>query len=362
MLKIEITAADVGRRLDKYLMAYLNDAPRTLIFKFLRKKKIKHNSKRAEGNELLADGDTIELYLSDEMLAGCRKKPPQMADSTLPTVKCEISLLQISIPTDLCRCRKRHGIIHEDENLLIINKPAGLPSHAGMKSKEAHLLAQILCYLRQTNAYPPDATFTPALCNRLDVNTSGLVISGKNYQAIRAMNALFASEGSIAKTYLAVVEGELRGEATLAGIYSKDTNTNIARVKPITTPNTTDAEYVVVNEGANTPRVVTAYTSLCVANGRTLLSVNPITGRSHQIRAHLAAIGHPLVGDRKYGGKPLRGVKNQLLHCYALELTKPILCYPTGTKWIAEPPEMFMKIINEWFPAQRAVLRRSEEA
>jgi len=298
--EINITAQDANRRADKFLFMYFNNAPHSLIYKLLRKKRIKLNGKRAAGSELLQAGDVLGLYLSGETMNDLRTQRI-VESSALPE------------------------IIYEDEDYLIVNKPAGMASHGGMKGKEAHLLARVLHYLRETGAYPPDATFTPALCNRLDVNTSGLIVCGKNYQSIRTANALFAAQGSVIKEYLTIVDGELHGSATLEGHYQKDTAANIARI----------------NNTASEPRAITAYKSLDIKNGHTLLSVNPITGRSHQIRAHLASIGHPLSGDKKYGGKAVPGIPGQLLHCHRL-------IFPDGKTWTVPPPETFIKHLTKW--------------
>ena len=345
MHEVTITAADTNRRLDKFLLMYLNNASRSFIYKLLRKKRIKLNSKRALGGELLQAGDVIGFYLSPETLAVCRGE--RVVDSVAGQGPAPPSL-----PAQ--RSNPELDIIFEDEYLLVVNKPAGMPSHGGMKGKDVHLLSLVLHYLRQTGAYPTDAAFVPALCNRLDVNTSGLVVCGKNYQALRAINALFADASTnpdsdstetglraanltkpaaIEKEYLTVVDGQLSGSATLDGHYYKDTATNTACVT-----NATCA-----------PRVITAYKSLAVAGGRSLLSVSPITGRSHQIRAHLAAIGHPLSGDRKYGGKPTPYAPAQLLHCKRMMLMLPVLSYPTGTAWVADLPDSFQQCVQDLF-------------
>jgi len=358
--EIEITAQDANRRLDKFLFAYFNNAPHSLMHKLLRKKRIKLNGKRAAGGELLQDGDVVGCYLSQETVEGLRAKrevaawdgavgdAAELENSTC--MEADFAYVPQSASNQENNGGKSHtsiatstspAIIYEDQHLLILNKPPGIPSHGGMKSKHPHLLAWTLSYLRKTGAYPPDATFTPALCNRLDVNTSGLVVCGKTYQAIRAVNALFAIPGSIVKEYLAIVDGEVHGSATLEGYYQKDTTANIARI----------------TSAPDMPRAVTSYKSLAITNERTLLSVNPITGRSHQIRAHLASVGHPLSGDKKYGGKPIRyshsvhvpHFPGQLLHCYKITIPKTGgLPYPEGITWTAEPPGDFKQYYAEF--------------
>jgi len=332
VFEINITHDNATRRLDKFLFAYMKAAPHSLIYRLLRKKRIKLNGKRAVGSELLKDGDVIGLYLAPETLESLRQVPdelPWIKSSKPPISLCpKSSKPDVTPPETLLSESSKPKIIYEDEHLLIINKPPGMPSYGGMKTKEPHLLAHALDYLRQTGAYPPDATFTPALCNRLDVNTSGLVICGKNYQAIRAINTMFAAQGSIGKEYLAIVDGELTGKATLEGYYQKDTSANIAKI----------------SDTPGEPRAITAYESLQVAGGHSLISVNPITGRSHQIRAHLASIGHPLSGDKKYGGKPLLSGNVMRLHCRRLTINTPsTLPYPVGTTWTAEPPDDFVR-------------------
>ena len=307
MQTVEITAANTNRRLDKFLFQYLNAAPENFIYKMLRKKNITLNETRAKGSEQLKAGDVIQLYLADETIEKFRKV------------------------REIAEARPLTGIVFEDENLLIVNKPQGLPSHGGISKKDDHLLARVLFYLRQTGAYDPSDTFVPALCNRLDVNTSGLVVCGKTLHALQDMNALFANQG-LDKEYITVVEGALGkvGKSrVLRGYYQKESKTNMARVA---TQETNMA-------------VTTAYTVLAISRDAkyTLVAVNPITGRSHQIRAHFAAIGHPLAGDKKYGGHSTPFGQSQLLHCHRLSI--PI----QGKSWEAPLPKNLQKCVNEWF-------------
>jgi len=307
MQTVEITAANTNRRLDKFLFQYLNAAPENFIYKMLRKKNITLNDVKAKGSEQLKAGDVLTLYLADETIAKFRKA------------------------RDIAEARPLTGIVYEDTNLLIVNKPQGLPSHGGMNKKDDHLLARVLFYLQESGSYDPSDTFVPALCNRLDVNTSGLVVCGKTLHSLQDMNLLFANQG-LDKDYVTVVEGELGrvGKSrVLRGYYLKESKTNMARVVTAET-NTT---------------VTTAYTVLAISHDKkhTLVSVNPITGRSHQIRAHFAAIGYPLAGDKKYGGHSTPFGQSQLLHCRRLSIPQQ------DKSWEAPLPKNLQKCLDEWF-------------
>jgi len=270
----------------------------------LRKKNITINETKAKGAEMLKAGDEIQLFLADETIAKFRKAR------------------EIAVAKPLT------GIVFEDENLLIINKPVGLPSHGGMEGKDDHLLNRVLYYLTETGAYNPSDSFVPALCNRLDVNTSGLIICGKTLHALQQLNALFANR-EIDKEYLTIVDGEVGKvgkNRVLRGFYQKNEKTNTAQVVNI----------------PNEMAVTTAYTVMAVSadSKYTLLAVNPITGRSHQIRAHLSAVGHPLTGDKKYGGSMLPHGYGQLLHCRRLSI--PSL----DKSWEAPLPPRFQKYMD----------------
>jgi len=324
---ITITHENEGRRLDKFLFGYLNNAPHSFVYKLLRKKRIKLNGSRAYGNELLREGDELRLFLSKETIASCRKA--RLFEPATPL-------------TD---------IIYEDEHLLVVNKPAGLPSQGGMDSSD-HLLARVQYYLQESGAYDPQADFTPALCNRLDVNTSGLVICGKTLHALQAINALFAGRG-MDKEYLTVVHGTVGREgesATLEGVYEKDSASNIARISPRPA-------------GPHETAAITSYTVSAISHSRkySLLSVNPITGRSHQIRAHLASIGHPIVGDVKYRGKPVKAAfspypQRTLLHCRHLAIIGATnMNLLTGVAWEATLPEDFHYVLERYFPNYKRI-------
>lgn len=340
MRELVLTQADANRRLDKFLAQYLNKAPRSFLYKMLRKKRIKLNGGRAEGDEITAEGDRIAFYIAPETLDG---------------FMCERALPDVSAMPD---------IVYEDEHLLMLNKPPGLLTHPGGKPDASKvqcsinsgsmgeydppsvqadtLIARALYYLSQTGSYDNSrqATFTPALCNRLDRNTSGLVVCGKTLASVQTFNRLFSGRG-MDKQYLAVVHGVCRGQGVLTGYYHKDTRSNTVSI--ITSP---------LSE--NSAEVITAYEAVCQTSSRihayTLLRIKPVTGRSHQIRAHMASIGHPLAGDIKYGGQATPYAPAQLLHCQRMTLAQAEgLPYPKGHGWQAKPPESFLRCLQDWF-------------
>ena len=309
MREIILTAADANRRLDKYLAQYFNNVPRTLLYKMLRKKNIKLNGQKADGHEITQAGDCLTFYLSEDTINGWMSERAVEASAVLP------------------------DIVYEDDFMLMLNKPAGLLTHTG----EDTLLRQVLYYLKQTGAYDnsPGATFTPALCNRLDRNTSGLVTCGKTLAALQVLNAIFA-ERRADKEYLAVARGKIDGSDILDGYLYKNEHTNKV--------------YVSQNkEHADSVPIQTAYAVIAHGHGHTLLKIHPITGRSHQIRAQMAAIGHPLAGDVKYGGKKTPYAPAQLLHCCHLSFKETDgLPYAAGQFWQAPPPDGFTLCMKEW--------------
>ena len=318
MKEITINALNQNQRLDKYIMKLLNTAPKSLVYKLLRKKKIKLNGKRAEGNELLREGDVIRIYLGSDTLEG------MAAEKELPRVPNELN------------------IIFEDENILACSKPAGLLSH-GQNKNEDSLISRIWLYLNKKGEYDTgkNSDFTPALCNRLDRNTSGLVLCGKNLPALQELNRIMA-ENRGDKLYLALVEGRLDTSGVLEGYHIKNPKTNEARI-------TQKAEI------GGKP-VCTEYEPLTFLSGCTLLRIKLISGKSHQIRAHMQSIGHPLAGDPKYGDKRINalfkekhGLKSQLLHSERFIFTEPegVLAYLKGKELTAPLDGIFEKILEE---------------
>jgi len=318
MLKITIPAGEGGRRFDRFLSKYLNRAPLPLIRKLLRKKMIKLNKKNATGSETVSEGDEALFYISGEFMERLREPAVQKDFSGT----CDNSFAKL--------------IIYEDENALVLNKPAGLLSHASVESGPS-LIDMAVNYLK-----PAYMSFTPALCNRLDRNTSGLVVCGKNLRAVQLIDAAFA-ESRVKRFYIAAVSGEITEPGVIESEYRKDASRNVAHISRG------------LMKGKDTKKAATAYTPLGQSANRdfTLVRAELMTGLSHQIRAHFKYISHPIAGDAKYGdpivNRMLRdgfGIRSQLLHAHTLHIDCDIL---RNTEWTAPPPAIFSKFIANAF-------------
>lgn len=288
MRELIIGKNDAGQRLDKFITKTLN-LPMSLLYKSIRLKKIKVNRKRAENNTILHEGDTIQCFLAEEFF---EKK----AD--------EHSFESISVHLD---------IIYEDENIMLLNKRPGVSVHEDENGSTNTLITHIQAYLYQKGEYRPDTeqSFAPALCNRIDRNTGGIVIAAKNAEALRVMNEKIKYR-EIDKFYLAAVHGVPKPEsATIKGYLLKDEQKNIVRVYEKNPP-----------RGAK--EIITKYKVVAKKQDSSLIEVELLTGRTHQIRAHMAYIGYPLIGDGKYGinkADRANGYKYQALYSYKLRFS-----------------------------------------
>jgi len=284
MKQITVNKNDSGQRVDKFLHKYFKSKmPTSLIYKNIRKKRIKINNKKTDGAAMLCEGDVIEMYINDEFFE-------QGAKKNLDFIKPDFD------------------IIYEDENIIFIDKKAGVVVHDDDNGSVNTLVAQLYVYLMQKGEYnrEDENSFAPALCNRIDRNTSGIVIAAKNAQSLREMNEIIKHR-MVAKKYLALVTGKLEKKAdVLEGYLFKDSKKN--KVYVTKTP----------QKGAQ--KIVTSYKVIKQNADNALVEVELITGRTHQIRAHFAFIGHPLVGDGKYGAlnKKACSRKYQALHAYRL--------------------------------------------
>ncbi len=285
MRELTVGKNDAGQRLDKFITKAL-DIPMSLLYKSIRTKKIKVNRKRAEISTKLCEGDTIQCFLAEEFFE--KKVSRRSFESITPHL----------------------NIVYEDENIMLLNKPAGVSVHEDDKGSTNTLITHVQSYLFSKGEYNPDdeQSFAPALCNRIDRNTSGIVIAAKNAMALRVMNEKIKNR-EIDKFYLAAVHGIPKPEkATITGFLKKDEKNNTVRVWD-------------KNPGGGAKEIITKYQVIAKGSDTALIEVELLTGRTHQIRAHMAHIGHPLVGDGKYGVNRedrQRGYKFQALCSYKL--------------------------------------------
>ena len=256
MKEFQITENEAGQRFDKYLAKLLRNAPKSFFYKMLRKKNITLNGRKATGNEKLNTGDQIRLFLSDETFSKFSQQ-----EQTARAV------------TDL-------DIIYEDTDILLINKPAGMLSQPD-DTKEPSMVEYLIGYLLQNGSLTEEnlRTFHPSVCNRLDKNTSGVIAAGKSLAGLQELSTLF-HDRTVHKDYLCIVKGNLTRSRHIRGYLHKDANLNKVSVSP--------------TKEKDAQPIETQYTPICNNEHATLLKVRLITGRTHQIRAHLASEGHPL--------------------------------------------------------------------
>ncbi len=285
MRTLTIKQNDAGQRLDKFLSKAVKALPKSLMYKSIRTKKIKVNRKRTEIGYILNEGDTVELFLAEEFFA----------DNAA-----EEAFMKLTPKLD---------IVYEDENIMLLEKRPGLIVHSDDEEDVNTLISHVKAYLYRKGEYKPEdeQSFAPALCNRIDRNTGGIVIAAKNAEALRVMNEKIRND-ELSKFYLAAVHGiPKKKEATLKGYLKKDAANNMVDI--ITSPR------------AGYKEIITKYRVLEMKKDLSLVEVELITGRTHQIRAHFSSIGHPLLGDGKYGinrdDKKL-GYKFQALYAYRL--------------------------------------------
>ena len=283
---LKIKKNDAGQRLDKFLSKAVKGLPASLMYKYIRTKKIKVNRRRCEQSYVLQEGDEIQLFIRDEFFAS-----PERDDGALS------------------RINPKLDVVYEDENIILCNKRPGVLVHEDDSARDNTLIMHIKAYLYQKGEYDPEneQSFAPALCNRIDRNTGGIVIAAKNAEALRVMNEKIKND-EIRKFYLCAVHGKMPKKSdTLTGYLKKNSANNLVTVsdKP--------------KEGYK--NIITKYKTLATNSEASLLEVELVTGRTHQIRAHMAHIGHALLGDGKYGinrTDKTKGYKYQALYSYRL--------------------------------------------
>lgn len=321
MREIIISDNEANQRLDKFLAKYMDKAPKSFFYKMLRKKNITLNGKKASGNEKLSSGDCVKFFLADETIEKFSGEAP------------------VQVPD---KQGGRLDIVYEDEHVLIVNKPVGMLSQKAEKN-DVSLVEWIISYLISSNQLKKEElrTFKPGVCNRLDRNTSGLVTAGKTLPALQELSLAF-KERTLRKYYRCLVKGEVTEAAHINGYLIKDEKRNCVSVSE--------------KPDQKADRIETEYRPVLCRNGYTLLEVHLITGKTHQIRAHLSSIGHPIIGDYKYGDRKINdgfkskyGLQSQILHAYRLEFPEMdgVLKGLSGKKIYAEMPDLFEKIIRE---------------
>ncbi|MBQ9785143.1 MAG: RluA family pseudouridine synthase [Clostridia bacterium] len=283
---ITVKRNDAGQRLDKFLSKAVKGLPLSLMYKYIRTKKIKVNRARTQQNYMLCEGDEIQLFIREEFFASPEKDTGALS-----------------------RIQPKLDIVYEDEQIMLLNKRPGVLVHEDTAAAENTLIMHIKAYLAQKGEYDPEKeqSFSPALCNRIDRNTGGIVIAAKTAEALREMNERIRND-ELRKCYLCAVHGIVpRKSATLTAYLRKNSADNMVEISD--------------TKRQGFKEIITKYRVLREKNGASLLEVELVTGRTHQIRAHLSHIGHPLLGDGKYGvnrADRQKGYKFQALYAFRL--------------------------------------------
>lgn len=315
-MNIVIGPNEAGQRLDKFLRKYLKDVPLSAIFRGIRKGDVKVNGSKAKEKYALVEGDNLEIKISSE--------EPKKANF-------------IKVDVDL-------KVTYEDENMLLVEKRPNLLVHSDRKDGEPTLTDFVLSYLSEKGDYRPEEeiTFTPASCNRLDRNTSGIVLFGKNFESLKLLNEMIR-ERNIKKYYSALVKGRIK-DGIYEGYIKKDQENNVSKI---------------YDSPIKDSKKIAMEVKTIQSNGLfSFIEIDLITGRSHQLRAHLAHLENPIVGDTKYGEKKLNSFfKNkfdldyQFLYAFKLVFTNcPEKLEYMENKTIAESlPPIFKKIKRDVF-------------
>lgn len=351
MQSITIGANQAGQRLDKFLHKYLPQAGTGFLYKMLRKKNITLNGKRAEGKEMLSVGDEIKFFFSEETFS----KFSGMCAGTDSGTEASHDTSDHINREYLHAYKSLRGItvLYEDDNILLLNKPVGVLTQKA-SPRDISLNEWLIGYLLTKGAITAVElrTFHPSVCNRLDRNTSGIVLCGKSLAGSQALSRII-KERTLQKFYHTVCLGELTQDETLSGYLHKDTESNKVTICHELSGTSSDKDYSPIR---------TAYHPITWNGGYTLLEVELITGKTHQIRSHLASIGHPIIGDGKYGNpkenKRLResnSLQNQLLHAYCVVFpdTEGILAPLSGQSIIAPYTKLFSTLVQKLFPGYR---------
>lgn len=315
MLEVIIDKKNENQRVDKFVRKVLKNAPLSFIYKLFRKKDVKVNDKKIDIDYKLKENDILRIYVSEQQLDDFKNK------------------------VNLKIVKFYHEIIYEDENILIINKPSGLLVHGDNKNKKETLTNDVLNYLYSKGEYDNGSFFTPAPAHRLDRNTSGIIIFGKNSAVLHELMELLQDKNKIEKEYITLVVGSINKEGVIDAPLLKIEKLN----------------KVVVSSDEGSKKAITKYYPYKNLKDYTLLKVNLLTGRTHQIRVHLSYINHPIVGDKKYGDIKVNKIfeekydlDSQFLHAYSIKFNKidGILSFLSNKKFTANLSKKEHNIIN----------------
>jgi len=348
MILLKIKHIEAGGRLDKYLMKFLKEAPASFIYKMLRKKNIVLNGKKAAGSEFLKEDDEVKLYLSDETVVkfGGKVISSKTADREYEaTAEDELeSGADNSLYDRLKNLKWEYDepqVIYEDRDIIILNKPVNVLSQIA-KLGDVSMNEWLISYLIRSASLSANDLLTvkPAVANRLDRNTSGIILAGKTLSGLRFLSDIIKTR-KIEKYYLTIVKGEMKENITAEAYLLKNDSHNTVKI------------YKEKVQGAD--YIKTAYEVLKVSVGHSLLRVKLITGKSHQIRAHLSFLGYPVIGDGKYGLKSENttyrrmGLNSQFLHSYEIKFpeVEGDFSYLSSKSFKADLPERLKRVANK---------------
>jgi 23S rRNA pseudouridine955/2504/2580 synthase len=318
MKEIMISENEAGQRLDKFLAKYMDQAPKGFFYKMLRKKNITLNGHRAAGNEILAENDSLKLFLSDETMEkfNGRKEERQYSGKEL-------------------------SVLYEDSDILLLNKPAGMLTQKSSQKEDSAAEYLVSRMLRDGSLKKEELrTFRPSPCNRLDRNTSGMVLCGKSLAGLQFLSEMIRDR-KVRKTYLAAVAGNFEKAFEEKVYFTKDASKNRVLITDSQTPESEE--------------MITAFEPVFHRDDCSLLKAELITGKPHQIRAHLSYRNYPVLGDPKYGDpginremKERYGLTRQMLHSWRIEF--PELSgrwsYLSGKHFTAPPPQDFLSLLK----------------
>ncbi len=350
MFLYQIHKNEANQRFDKYLKKLLKNAPDSFIYKMLRKKNIVLNGKKSDGKEMLQVNDEVKLFLSDETFEKFSgQKVVAGDDMTKPVINTGISKHELAAYHKAYQALQDMTVVFENEDVLVVNKPAGVLSQKAAAT-DVSVNEWLIGYMLETGKITAEelSTFKPSVCNRLDRNTSGMVVCGKSLAGSQLMSQMI-KEKTLEKYYSCIVGGSVELHTRVTGyLYKKEAqNQVVIYASESEIPNSQKKDAVYID---------TAFETDIQANGLSKLEVQLFTGKTHQIRAHLASLGHPILGDTKYGFEKVnreyrkKGVTAQLLHAKRLvfpKITQERFLDLSEMVLICEEPEIFETLMKE---------------